>query len=143
MSDSIGLIKVDKTEEHVSVLYEFVINRDHNISNTILPSYEEHKKFVHSHPYRCWYLIRKDSQFIGAIYLLKSNNIGASTISGCEKYIGQAIQRLVSKYKPLPAIKSVRASVFSINTNPENYDLILELEKLGAKLIQQTYVLKQ
>jgi hypothetical protein len=139
----IELVEVKKTDEHALALYELLKNRIYNISHSSPPSFEEHKLFVFSHPYRAWYLIRRDEQFVGSIYLFKSNSIGVSTIPEHEQYIGQAIKQLTAKYKPLPAIKSVRAPVFSVNVAPANTKLISILKESGGELAQQTYILKQ
>jgi hypothetical protein len=47
---------------------------------------------------------------------------------------------LLRKYKPLKAIKSVRAAEFDFNVAPNNKEYISILERMGARLAQVTFV---
>lgn len=135
--------RVKKTEEHAAVLYRLLKKRldSHNISNANLPTYEEHELFVFSNPYRAWYLIQYEKNYVGSFYLLKSNSVGIFLIPKHINFFPLVIEFLMSRYKPLPLIKSVRAPFFSINISPENADLIKAIENFGGKLVQQTYVI--
>ena len=140
----LAFIKIKKTEEHASILYELLNMRlhSHNISNSDLPTYKEHESFVFSNPYRAWYLIQYEKNYVGSLYLLKSNSIGIFLLPQHHNFFDYAIKFLISSYKPLPLIKSVRAPFFSINISPENAELIEVIENFGGKLVQQTYVIK-
>lgn len=135
------LEKVCREEEHARILYELLKRRSHNISHVALPTFEEHEAFVYSHPYRTWHLIKQDSEYVGTIYLLKSNHVGISVLPGYEHCAEAAISQITAHYRPLPAIKSVRAAVFAINIAPTNDTLIGIIEKMGGTLAQKTYVL--
>ncbi len=144
MCDSgIKLIKVRKTHEHALALYALLNARIHKISHFDLPTFEQHKQFFLSHPYRAWYLISQNNEFIGSIYLLKSNNIGVFAVSNYHQCVLEAIKQLLRKYKPLPAIRSVRAPTFSVNVAPTDELLICVLNELGGELSQQTYTLRK
>jgi hypothetical protein len=135
--------RVKKTKEHAAVLYRLLKRRldSHNISNANLPTYEEHELFVFSNPYRAWYLIQYEQNYVGSLYLLKSNSVGIFLLPRHINFFPPAIEFLISRYKPLPLIKSLRAPFFSINISPENTDLIKAIENFGGKLVQQTYVI--
>jgi hypothetical protein len=135
--------KVKKTEEHAAVLYKLLKKRlhSHNISNANLPTYDEHELFVFSNPYRAWYLIQYEKNYVGSLYLLKSNSVGIFLLPRYINFFAPAIEFLMATYKPLPLIKSVRAPLFSINISPENADLIKAIGNFGGKLVQQTYVI--
>ncbi len=135
--------KVRKTEEHAAVLYKLLKKRlySNNISNTNLPTYDEHELFVFSNPYRAWYLIQYEKNYVGSLYLLKSNSVGIFLLPRHINFFAPAIKFLMARYKPLPLIKSVRAPFFSINISPENADLIKAIRSFGGKLVQQTYVI--
>jgi hypothetical protein len=138
----VTLIRVAKRFEHVDVLHELLLGRSHAISHKSMPNFRQHKAFVFSHPYRVWYLIKAEEGFVGSIYLMKNNTIGVSTAKGAERYMKPAIERLVRKHKPLPAVRSVRGPDFDFNVLPSNKKLISILQSMGAHLAQITYELK-
>jgi hypothetical protein len=137
------LIPVTPNEASALTLYALLKTRTQNISHSTMPTFEEHREFVFSHPYRAWHLIEVDSECIGAIYVLESNNIGVHTRPGDEHHIAEAIRLVFALYEPLPAIKSVRAPFFSINVAPTNTMLGKIIEDLGGELAQVTYVIRQ
>jgi hypothetical protein len=105
-----------------------------------MPTIREHRKFVASHPYRAWYLIKTPQGHVGTIYITKLNAVGVSTVKGAEKYIPAAIRFVLRKYDPLPAIKSVRAAKFDFNVSPRNKKLIGILKSMRVRLERVTYV---
>lgn len=138
---SISLVRVKPINEHMTVLYELLKNRKYNISNLKIPNYNEHKSFVINNPYRFWYLIGVGNVFIGTIYILKDNCIGIY-VDNNKKVIEKIIKWVLKNKKPLPAIKSIRASNFHINLSPDNKILAKMLKNMGAIPIQITYSLK-
>lgn len=71
---------------------------------------------------------------------MKSNCIGIWVSEQEEICVPLAIEFILNKYKPLPAIKSVRAAEFDINVAPENKRLIAALVAMGARMAQMTFV---
>lgn len=142
-ASGITFIRIRKTDAHVMALYELLKMRmsSHNISNLNLPTYEEHRSFVFSNPYRAWYLIQHNKNYVGSFYLLKNNSIGIFLKPQNLNFFKNVVDFLIAHYKPLPLIKSVRAPFFSINTSPKNKDLIRIIEDSGGKLAQKTYVI--
>jgi RimJ/RimL family protein N-acetyltransferase len=102
-----------------------------------IASWEEHKSFVESHPYRAWYLIMEDEkslEVLGAIYLTDQDEIGVSLFKKHRKH-GYAVQA-ISLLKELHPRDQYLA-----NINPKNKDSIRMFEKLGFVHIQNTYQL--
>ena len=52
------LIKVKRTVEDATLLFEILKKRTHTISHKSLPTFQEHKKFVLNHPYRVWFIVK-------------------------------------------------------------------------------------
>lgn len=139
-SKKITLEKIIGDESQIKILYDLLKNREHNISNTSLPTINSHIKFVKNHPYRAWYLIKSKGNYIGSTYVMESNCIGISLASDVSNF-PKIVELISNKHKPLKEIKSVRPSNFYINIAPNNKKIESQLNKLGAKKIQSTYSL--
>ena len=139
-SKKIKLEKIIGDEGQINVLYQLLKNRKHNISNTSLPTNNSHVKFVKNHPYRAWYLIKSNENYIGSTYVMESNCVGISLISEFSSF-EEIVRLIMKKHKPLKEIKSVRPSNFYINISPDNKKIESILYKMGAKKIQSTYSL--
>lgn len=129
---SIKLNKVKKSD--IRFLYNLLRERDPtaNISHKKMPSYEEHKKFVSSNPYKIWYVIYHDNTRAGSIYLSKQNEIGIFILDKYQgKNIGKEALQLLMKKNPEPR--------YLANVNPKNYNSIDFFKKNKFKLIQHTY----
>ena len=140
LHNQVSLVKVKRNYEHAAILYDFLKKRKHKISHKTLPSFEEHAKFVISHPYRVWFLIKTTEGYIGSIYAYKNNGIGISVNFGKEHFIGPAISLFLKKNRPLKAIKSVRSAEFGVYAAPTDKKLISALKSLGARFAQVTYL---
>lgn len=139
---NLEFICVKKDDAHIRVLYELLRSRKFNISHCEPPSFEEHELFVMNNPYRQWYLISKNKNFIGTVYLLRDNCVGIY-VKDCEELVmRRTIAWLLENKKPLPGIKSVRPPHFFINLAPENKAFAFVLEEIGASPIQVTYSFK-
>jgi hypothetical protein len=138
----IDLERVKRNDEHATILYELLKQRKHRISHKSLPSFEEHKSFVISHPYRIWFLIRTSDRYVGSIYAYKNNGIGISVNFGKEKFIEPAISLFLKINKPLKPIKSVRSAEFGVYAAPTDKKLISILESMGGHFAQVTYLFK-
>jgi len=117
-------------------LYDLLKQRDSNvsISHKKMPTYEQHVKFVMSKPYSKWYIIQKDDQSIGSIYLSKQNEIGIFLIKTMRgKKIGQMALEMIMQKHPKQR--------FLANINPMNKKSIDFFTQNHFKLIQYTYEL--
>jgi hypothetical protein len=138
--NKITLEKIIGTDNQIRELYNILIKRNHNISNKSSTSLKEHIKFVKNHPYRSWYLIKTNSDYIGSAYLAKNNCVGINLVMNFDLF-PIILKSLLKKYRPLREIKSVRPSYFYINIAPSNKEIEAELVKLNAPKIQSSFIL--
>lgn len=128
------LVSVYEAPFAVETLYQLLRSRlpNYNISHKKMPAYEEHERFVRSHPYRKWMLIELADIHIGAIYLTDRDEIGIHLFPQYHghDYEAHAITTIMALYCPHHAI---------VNINPANTEYKHLLENLGFKLIQHTY----
>ena len=121
-------------ESDYRFLYDLLLQRNSNvnISHKIMPTYEEHIKFVRSQPYSKWYIIEIDGERVGSIYLTNQNEVGIFVAERSQaKGIGSnALNVLIDQN---PGLR------YLANINPENKKSIDFFEKSGFVLIQHTY----
>ncbi|MDB3895689.1 hypothetical protein N9361_00070 [Alphaproteobacteria bacterium] len=133
--------KVTASPEQIDELFNLLCERLHRISHEDV-SYNEHKGFVCSHPYRVWFLVRARHQYIGSFYIKKDNSVG---INVSERFVPLVVKPIiefvVTNYKPLVAIPSIRNGSFAINVPPANWVLAESLKDIGAEVAQVTYYL--
>jgi RimJ/RimL family protein N-acetyltransferase len=119
------------------LLYELLREREPraNISHRGMPSWKQHSKFITRRPYSAWYLIRSRDDYVGAIYLTAMNEIGISILARWRGsgFGPRAIRLLMRKH----ARKRYLA-----NVNPRNEESIRMFQRLGFRIIQQTYELR-
>lgn len=128
-------IKIKEVKnEDILFLYDLLLKRDPkvNISHRIMPSLEEHKKFVNSKPYKKWNIIYLDNQKIGSYYLSKNNEIGITILPKFQKKkIGTKILEIM--FRENGNLRYL-ANVSPINSESQKFFI-----KNGFKLIQYTY----
>jgi len=107
---SITLRKVTDSDSDIQMLFELLKQRQFGISHVGTLSFEQHREFVLSHPYRAWYFVQELDACIGSVYLLDSNHIGINMLAGKAHGIEPAIALLRDLYEPLPPIASVRSA---------------------------------
>ena len=115
---------------------------ENNISHQELPKPSAHLDFVFEHPYRMWFVIENlEGMSVGMTYMTKRNEIGIHILKEHQGkgYARNALNRLLSIYRPLPGEPSVRPSHFVANINPSNTASIRLFESIGGKHISNTY----
>ena len=130
---------IPSNEDHTKYLFDLLKKKTFSISHKKLPDFEDHRKFVKNHPYRKWYLLKFNSDFIGSVYLTNTNIIGLNLLSNDIKDYVEVIKLIVKSHKPLAPINSERSKYFLINANPNNLNLINALKFLKMNHIQNTY----
>ncbi|MBT6536259.1 MAG: hypothetical protein HOK98_08740 [Rhodospirillaceae bacterium] len=143
IDEHLSLAEVEASDHHIAVLFEILGKRrgHHRISHGAAPGFEAHRDFVHTHPYRHWFLVSYDGEFIGTIYLTKENVLGVFVDDTQLAHLGRVIVYVIQAFDPLPAIPSIRNAKYTINLSPENTAYAGVIEELGGRLIQQSYVL--
>ena len=139
-NNKIKLIIVNSNnEDHVKKLFFFLNKRRFNISNKKITDYETHHNFVKNNPYRKWFLVKSNHDYIGSIYVLYNNGIGIDLDESNYNLIQYILDIFLSIVKPLMEVPSLRTNKFHINIPPENEKLIEICKNLGAKKTQCTY----
>ncbi len=134
--------KVIPTTEQIDELFQLLNGRTHQISHKHDVSYDRHKEFVSTNPYRDWFLLRMGGELIGSVYITTENTVGVNINSPVDDRIVSTIVEFVkSNFEPLEAIPSVRSAAFAINVPPTNKHLIDSLTSLGSELAQLTFYL--
>ncbi|OLC93033.1 MAG: N-acetyltransferase [Thaumarchaeota archaeon 13_1_40CM_3_38_6] len=131
-----GVTLKEISEDDLQFLYKLLKQRDPNanISHKVMPSYDEHVKFVTSKPYSKWYVMHYKKQKIGSIYLTKQNEIGIFILNGMRgKGAGEEALRLLIKLNPRDR--------YLANVSPKNKKSIQFFKKNGFNIIQHTYEL--
>ena len=101
-----------------------------------------HERFVKSNPYRAWFIIEIDNEYIGNVYIQFDNSIGLN----CEDKITSAqilkvLDIIGSKFQPLEAIDSIRRDSFFLNIPSANLSLQRKLNSLSLMEIQRSYAM--
>ena len=132
-------VNVDN-KEHLKLLYKILKKRKYNISNKQIPEYDKHVDFVRNINYRKWFLIFKENNIFGTYYITKNNYISINLLSPKSNDYLEVIKFILSKFKPLKEIKSIRNKDFLVNTNPRNIGLIKALKDLNFEHIENSYL---
>jgi len=131
----IELVPVYREKAACKFLYDAMKERtpDQSISHKKMPTMDEHAAFFYSKPYTAWYLLKVDDEYVGSIYLTDNREIGIFILNKHQGkgYGSQAVSEIMSKW-PGPIYA---------NINPRNEASIAFFEKLGAKHIQNTFLL--
>ena len=135
------LIKIKNTKSHVSSLFKILKERkkSDNISHKKLPTYKEHKMFVDSSPYRYWFLVLVSEDYIGTVYVSKSNEISIKLLEHSNTIYKEILNLIIRNITPLKGIPSKRSSNFIVNISIGNTKVKRILNKMKADKIQETY----
>lgn len=124
----------DNIDEHYSVLYQLLVEREPNvnISHSTVPTWGQHIKYVDGRPHKLWFIVYNDNVPVGAMYLTNKNEIGTFTLKAHLRkgYATQATNHM----KELTVGQPLYANVAPFNLASQLY-----CEKMGFKLMQWTY----
>lgn len=132
---SVKLIKVSNSD--LRFLYNLLKERDSkvNISHRMMPTFNEHVKFVLSKPYSNWYVIKYGQKKVGSCYI--THLLNEISIHIKKEMQGKNIQQEVLKI----IMKKNPKQRYIANVNPSNKKAIRFFKNNGFKLIQYTYEL--
>lgn len=132
---SVNLVKVSNSD--LRFLYNLLKERDPrvNISHRMMPTFNEHVKFVLSKPYSNWYVIKYGQKKVGSCYITHLlNEISIHIKKEMQgKNIQQEVLEIIMKKNPKQR--------YIANVNPSNKKAIRFFKNNGFKLIQYTYEL--
>lgn len=142
------LVKVPHVASAAHVLWELMLEKEPHeaISQTEMPSWEDHVEFVLRFPFRMWYLIEADGEFVGCISLSRRNEIGlrlfrAHQRKGHGSWAVREIVRMWTKTVARSGRPAVQRAAFIANINPANAASLKLFESLGFSHVQATYAL--
>ena len=142
-SNPMRLVNVYREPTAAQVLYALLQQRplESRISHQTMPTYQEHLKFLQACPYRMWFLIRVDGEFIGDIHATENNEIGVFLFHEHrgKGYGTHAIKMFMDRHRPLPAVPAVRVQAWLAHVAPENHDGAAFFGKLGFQKVEETY----
>ena len=141
MKKNIELEKFTGEDRQINILYDLLGSREFNISHNCQPSIREHKEFSLRNPYRAWFLIKYEGEYIGSTYILDNNSIGFNINKPSISLVRYCLDFLLTNFKPLDEIKSVRPNSFFINVSYDNIQMREVLNSLYEKPIQVSYKL--
>jgi len=144
--DVITLVKCDKEilfkeveENDTEILFDLLSQRVHSISHNKIPTRNEHKVFVKTHPYRYWAVILEDDHPVGSFYLQEDNSIGLNILEPSLITISEVLRHIREEFTPHKEVKSKVAPYFYINVPCGNEKLSEILLQLDSMPIQVSY----
>ncbi len=141
MKKNIELEKFTGEDKQIRILYDLLESREFNISHNYQPSIKEHREFSLRNPYRTWFLIKNNGEYIGSTYIQDNNSIGFNINEPSISIVRYCLDFLLTNFKPLDVIKSVRPNYFFVNVPYSNIQMREVLNSLYEKPIQVSYKL--
>jgi len=129
------LVDIYDEPESAWILYKLLGQRtpEQSISHKEMPTMQEHEEFIGSNPYKAWFLIRVNNEYVGSVYLTKQREIGIFIFN---KHKGNGYATTAIKL-----MKSLYPGKMYANVNPKNMPSRQLFEKIGGKFIQITFEL--
>lgn len=120
------------------------VQEHERVSHRSMPTFEQHARFIRTLPWRLWYVISANDQWVGHIMCTYRNEIGIRLDVGSQgQGIGpEAVKWLTGKHAPLPPMPGVRIGSWVANISSGNPRSISMFTKLGFAEIQRTYELR-
>ena len=112
---NINFKKVKATEIQIRILYELLKKRKFSISNTTLPTYENHEFFVKKNPYIVWFIVYDYENPVGSVYLQKDNSIGINLMKADLETVKAIIDFIKLEFNPITEVKSKVPSYFFVD----------------------------
>lgn len=126
----------------IQVLYALLQQRpeEARISHEVMPNYETHTCFVRSHPYRFWFLVKVDGEFVGDIHATENNEVGIFLFSQHrgKGYGAKAVKMFMLRHRPRAGISAVRVPAWLAHVAPNNDDALRFFHRIGFRKVQET-----
>ena len=139
MNKEIFLEKIKGSPQQISILYELLKKRSHNISHQKMPSINEHRNFVIKNNYRVWYLVIYKGVPIGTFYIKYDNSIGIRISLQNLNIIKYILEFISSNFKPERSVPSEITPYFYFNLSYDNKELKDCFDDLNLKPFQTSY----
>lgn len=125
------------TEADADFLYRLLQDRppEAAISHKQMPTMDEHRAFIRSNPYACWYVVHNEMGDIGSAYLSKQDEIGIFVLTGLRGLgLGSEVLKRLMRLHPRKR--------YLANVSPKNEASANFFTGRGFKLIQNTFELE-
>ena len=139
ITENIKFLKINKSQLHIRLLYDFLGKRSHIISHLEMPDFESHELFVKNNPYKFWYFIETNKKLIGTFYIKYDNSIGLNVTEYSQTVIANTIKFIRENFTPEKESPSTIPPYFYINTPITNKELHFILQELDLKSIQISF----
>ena len=140
------LCNVYREPTAVDVLYKLLQSRpvESRISHEVMPSFDDHAAFVRSKPFRMWFLIKVNDDFVGDLHVTEMNEIGVFLFRNYwgNGYGAKAVKVLMARHKPRGAITAKRLGAWVAHISPKNDAGANFFRKLGFKKVEETWILR-
>ncbi len=130
----VELKSIYEIDDVYEILFELLMDREshQNISHKVIPTMDEHIRFVDSKPYKSWELIIDSGKNIGSVYVTGMNEIGLFLF---KKYRSQGYGKLVLEM----ILERHKGERMLANINPNNTASKAFFKNYGFHMIQETY----
>ncbi len=128
--------RILSTEEQIQILYDLLKIRNYVISHRSNTSFEKHREFVKNHPYLHWFLMRKETNYVGSVYLKKDNSIGLNLTEYSKEILGVCIDFINKNFSPQESKPSMVPNYFYVNISYLNKQALSALQELGLDPLQ-------
>lgn len=140
-----NLVNVYSLTSAAGVLYRLLSERpvENRISHEKMPSRDEHLVFLLSRPFRYWYLIEVNGDYVGALEVTELNEIGVAIFREHQRkgYAREALKLFLLRHEPLPSIPAKRNRRWLANIAVGNEGSKEFFRKSGFKPLQETWSL--
>ena len=115
--------KIHGTIGQSEILYQLLQQREYNISHSAIPTFKTHYEFVKNHPYRDWFLVKENNNYIGSLYLKYDNSIGLNLGEVNCNLLKTCVDFIKLNFKPAAPQPSMIPPYFYINVAATNEKL--------------------
>jgi methionyl-tRNA formyltransferase len=128
-------------KSQIEELYNLLIFKsdDVKISSKKTTSRADHERFVKNHPYRYWFLVKRESDAIASLYVKFDNTLSINMTSFDGQSYKKILLLIMEAIKPVPGIPSITPANFIINLSDKNEECEKILDELNFNIIQKTF----
>ena len=128
--DAFVFEKIINTDSQIDILYSLLQKRTHSISHGTMPSLREHRNFVLSDPYEAWFLVRRDQNFVGSVYIKEDNTVGINLVSYSLEIVCACLNH-INKNCSREARSRLISCELCCERRLEQYDISTKSQNLG------------
>ena len=139
LSSNMFIELVTGTDSQIFSLYSLLKKRKHTISHIETPDFERHKEFVHTNPYKYWFIFEENEENLGSFYVKNDNSIGMNLNKFSIENVEAIITYIKENIEPSAPEASSIPPYFYLNIPATNKELQKILHELDIISIQVSY----